>query len=145
MTVRHALGRLLCAEDGADRVDREDAPHPLEFKVLQQRLLCEDRGVVHQHIDPTEGPVDRGEQLNDLLRICAVCAHGQSPAPSSLHISRDREGGRLVGNKAYSDIVTLCGSEPRRRRAYATASTRYQNDRHLRDGCSLSQAFMWLL
>jgi hypothetical protein len=61
VTIRHALRCLLCTEDGADRVDREDPPYPLEFEILQPGLWRKDRGVVHQHIDPAEVPVDRGE------------------------------------------------------------------------------------
>ena len=37
----------------------------------------------------------------------------------------------LIGNKADCDIVALCGSKPRSRRADPTASTGYENERRL--------------
>ncbi len=64
--MRHPLDRLLCAKDGTDRVDRENALHPLELEILRPGLLCDDRGVVHQHIDPAKLPIDLGEELSDL-------------------------------------------------------------------------------
>jgi hypothetical protein len=90
------------------------------------------RGVVHQHVDPAEALVDRDEQLSDLLRIRAICAHGQSLASSSFHIIRYREGGRLIGDEADRYIVTLSSSKSSSRGTYATTSTLYQNEWCLR-------------
>jgi hypothetical protein len=75
--------------------------------------------------------------LNDLLWIRAIRSHGQGPAPDSFYISRHRQGGRLVGDEADRYIVALCGSKPRSRCAYAATSTRYQNQRCLRDAIHL--------
>jgi hypothetical protein len=58
---RHPLHRLLRTKDRADRVDREDTSHPLEFEILQPGLRRNYRGVVNQYTDPAELPVDRGE------------------------------------------------------------------------------------
>jgi hypothetical protein len=128
---------LLCTEDWADRTDREE-PQSLECEVLQPRLWRKHGGVVHQHIDPAELLVDRGEQHVDLLGVRAIRAYGQCSAPESFDISCARKRGCLVGDKAHRDIVAaLCG-KPRGRRAYATASTCDQNERRLRDGIRVS-------
>jgi hypothetical protein len=97
VTIRHAFRCLLCTEDWADCVDREDPPHSLECEVLQLRLWGKHGGVVHQHIDPAELLVDRGEQRGDLLGVRAISAHGHRSVPESFEISCHSKGGDLVG------------------------------------------------
>jgi hypothetical protein len=141
MTIGHPLHGLLGAENGPDRVDGEYPLHTLERKILQPGLLREDRCVVYEHIDPAELPVDCRKELCHLIWIRTIRAYSQRPASRTSHISGYGMSSSLIGNKADCDIVALCGSKPRSRRADPTASTGYENERRLRDDIHLAYLF----
>lgn len=63
VTVEHALHGLLHAQNRTDRIDGENTLHSLEAEILELGLPRYDRGVIHQHIDPAEAPINRVNAL----------------------------------------------------------------------------------
>jgi len=76
MARRHPLDRLACAQEAADHVGAQYAGPARRIHLFQAHLLLKHAGVVDQHVQPAELPVDGFEHVQHLGLVSDVGLYG---------------------------------------------------------------------
>ena len=123
----HASGRLLSANEGPLEVGVEyGVPHV----VLQFKEGCarEDRRIVDEDIEWTEGALDLGHEVPRLLGPGDVGGERGGPPAERGDLSRHGLGGGLVVQEVEGHIGTGGGEPERDRAADAALGARHEHD-----------------